>query len=1190
MTFGPFAVEPASISALGGANFTPFVNRLLATEIAAHGIAGAALETTYRDNLADGGVDAGLRSSIATRWVPQGESAWQFKAGDLAPSKCRDELKGAVKALETLKGGGKYRLVLGKSLTPQMIGRRRGALIATATELGIALTDDSIEVLTADTLAQWVEEYPALAVNRLLGSIGRLGQTFDEWSSSNQHMTQWTTSERRSLEIAGIRNFIEGSGLPPDIHVEGFSGLGKTRLVLEALRGQPYESLVVYAPAADSFQPLNLGDLQHQRRTAIVVLDECDAKAHDIYASVLPANTSLRLITIGEPSGRSTRSPMLGIHGLEDEAMNELLRANQPSLWPEAVRVVTEVAAGNVDYAFRASRALTEHETTSAKELITANDVRSFLASQLPDGALFLGCCALALFSRLGFDGEVASELAVVAQGLNIDERDLRSAAIALDQRGLLSQQGRYRSVGPHPVALYLADRGWAEFGGAIVRDLLPTLDGDLTERLFRRATEIGDPNVVRAAVAHLLTPHGPLGTWERLGYGGNGRLLTHVAVLAPGTVTDHLISLVGGTSDGDLLAMRGIRRDLVWTLEKLAWHSATFVASADLLLRLAVNENEDYANNSSGTWVGLFGTMLPGTATDPETRMQYLRRTADSADPRVRRLVVRAADHALDTHETIAVSGELQGGAIVAPRGMPATYSDAWQYRNEAIDLLRRLSDDQDPETSAPALKALINCIHASLEIEANRRHLGDVFATLDSSRLRVVRGEIADLEALFDRTDVQDGRAPAVQELRAALPRETDADKLWTLAHTHSWDRQADVLPRDLSTLVNRLGENGPPALLQLLQEPSLPAAHQVGRLLAELASDSDRYLIDLSTVSTGSIGEAAIGYLWAKVEGGHEDAFDSFIDGLDLPPITALDLTARGPATDRAWERAVSLLPSLSVRDGAVRLFRWLRELDQTLISELVDAWMARMSSQADYNAVVDLVALYLHGREVVDGPLRATVDRLAAERRQFPQLGQQSWDWAQLARRQLMSNPSALVELLIDLVDGDALRIYEGSEEMKLLQQAIAAAGPDAWAGIMGRIVDGAWRVGFTARGWLAAAVDLDVAKLWVGEDADRARTLAWTAPVGGAELPEVVRYLLEKFGEDDEVAAALAGQFTSGFWTGPESDRVKSQIEQVKKWANRRGEASPVIEWTRRLLEHLNARLRTVEQREAEERS
>src|SRR4051812_40069876 len=121
--FGPFTVAPDRVASLGNA-FTVFVNRLVTSEARASDLAGTSVRTTHRDNVSDEGVDAAVVSDVATEWIPAGESAWQFKAGDLKPGACKAELRGATFAQDILRGGGQYRLVLGTSLTPAKMDKR----------------------------------------------------------------------------------------------------------------------------------------------------------------------------------------------------------------------------------------------------------------------------------------------------------------------------------------------------------------------------------------------------------------------------------------------------------------------------------------------------------------------------------------------------------------------------------------------------------------------------------------------------------------------------------------------------------------------------------------------------------------------------------------------------------------------------------------------------------------------------------------------------------------------------------------------------------------------------------------------------------------------------------------------------------------------------------------------------------
>jgi hypothetical protein len=275
--FGPFSVAPGQISALG-TGFTPFVNELLRIESSAAKLDGGQLTTTYLDNVGDEGVDAGLRRAAGTKYIPPGDSAWQFKAGDLTPSKCKQELRGPQghgesAALNVVRAGGKYRLVLGADLTDAKVRRRREALEEEATTLGIDLQPGMFEVLNASDLAAWAQEHPALAVSPLLHGITNVAHNFAQWSASNRLTSPWVDAPSRDTLTRAIREFVMTGAV--DLHVEGVSGVGKTRAVLEAIRGQDFEPLVAYVYAADALPASLIHQLQTQVRHTILVVAEC---------------------------------------------------------------------------------------------------------------------------------------------------------------------------------------------------------------------------------------------------------------------------------------------------------------------------------------------------------------------------------------------------------------------------------------------------------------------------------------------------------------------------------------------------------------------------------------------------------------------------------------------------------------------------------------------------------------------------------------------------------------------------------------------------------------------------------------------------------------------------------------------------------------------------------------------------
>jgi hypothetical protein len=1185
---GPFAVTPTQITGLGAA-FTPFVNALLRVEVAAAGLSGSLITTTYQENVGDEGVDAGLSRVVETRYIPAGDSAWQFKRGDLPPAKCKTELAGAAGALAILRAGGRYRLVLGVDINDSKVKRRRAALREEATRLGIGLADDSIEVLTASDLAEWAEKHPSLAVSQLIGGIRGSVEDFTEWAGSRGAMTTWVDSLSRQSVIAKIHQLIETDDQVA-LHLEGVSGLGKSRTVLESLRGRPYEALVIYVRDAETFPPSLIRHLTGAGRVAILVVDECDQKQHKSLATALPVESALKLITIGEPGPSRSETPPVALPPVEDDTMTAILQHNRPNLWPEAARFVADIAAGNVRLALVLAQAVEQEPRASAARLITPDIIKTYVTEALPSGTGFSAGCALALFSRIGFDSEPAGELRLVTTALDLDLGEVRAAARTLTDLGLLTPKGQFRSVAPQPLAVYLAARAWEDFETPIIARLMPALDIYLTERLLQRAAEIGPSAPVRRAVYALLDRSDVFGSLAALVGGGFSHTLTQLAILAPGQVSDLLGQIIADATDDELQAATTVRRDLVWTLEKLAWHAETFEPAADALLRLAINETENFGNSASGTWLSLFLVMLPSTAADPKIRLAYLTRVSSSADTRVRMLATKAAVGGLQLHETAMASAERQGGVVVAPRGRPATYGDVWQYQRAAIRLVRQLVDDPDVAIAGAALSALVTAIHPFLEYEAVRGDLFDALGSLPDEGLRRVRTEVTHLQGLFNRVSGVEDRQAGLDILVAGLPAPSSPDELRALAHSKRWDLEEGELQRRITDAARAvLAEVDNQALLDLLAE-ELPAAFELGRALADLAAGGEIFEA-LTPLATGPNSAALAGYLWGLVESGDKAAFDAFLDsevGLDLAPLVRLRLTVRGPKSDVGWRRVEELTAELPVRQAANGLFGWHVNVEIDHLATLLASWIDRVDDQYDYNAAVDFVAMALFQRPGWIDELDDLVVRLVDLRGQFPEIGQQNWDWTQLAKRQLDRRPFELLQSALYLIDSGELRLFSPGEETELLREACRRSGAAGWDLVMSMLTAGSWRIHMDIRGWLVDQFPADDVVAWIGADVERAKLVAAIVGTGGEAPNPVTRYLLEHFGEDGRVASSVARDFISGSWIGNESDRAASQIAQLRRWLESPSEPVGVKRWARQMIASLEHQRLAALEREAEE--
>jgi len=404
---GPFAVTPAQVSALGPA-FTRVVNALLRAEIAVAGLSSVAITTTELENIGDQAVDVGITRAVESRHIPAGESAWQFKRGDLPPARCKEELKGATQALEVLRNGGQYRLVLGVDLNDLKVRNRRKALIAQAKDLGIGLaSDDAIEILTASDLAEWVELHPSLAVSQVMGGLRGSVEDLAGWSDSDGASTKYVESEARKQAVKSIQDFVVGTE-STSMRLEGVSGLGKSRAVLEALRVQSYEATVIYVREADKFPASLVRYLTGEGRIAVIVVDECDSRTHKNLAAAMPAGSRSRLITIGEPEpSRSERQPT-SLPPMESHTLAEVVRLNRPVIGPESATFVSEIADGNVRLALVLADAVAQSPDIIAGRLINIDLIRTYVTESLPSGTDFLASAVLALFTRVGVFVDVA--------------------------------------------------------------------------------------------------------------------------------------------------------------------------------------------------------------------------------------------------------------------------------------------------------------------------------------------------------------------------------------------------------------------------------------------------------------------------------------------------------------------------------------------------------------------------------------------------------------------------------------------------------------------------------------------------------------------------------------------------------------------------------------------------------------
>jgi hypothetical protein len=1188
--FGPFAVRAEQIVSLGPESFTEFINKLLDVENAAVGWVGQTLRTTYRYNVNDGGVDAALIASQGTKWLPAGDSVWQFKSGDFSAGDCASELKKATRAIELLRGGASYRLVLGFGLTETMMSERLAALEGAARELDLDVSEGLFAVYGADSLASWASDHPALAVLPLLQGLGHLALDHATWASGGLQYP-WVASETRDERIALIRNAIQTERT--HFHIEGDQGVGKTRLLMEATLGRDFTPLVAYIQDAGGPAHAYIRQLLVQNRPAVVILDECGRRQHEKFRDTIPANGNLLLISIGEREVYPIDSPTILVANTDEADIATILEGSHSSLPVEARRFLAANSEGNIRQALVFATHLSRGGNATALEIAAANDFKSLLADIVSGRDDFLGAAVLALFERLGWEGEVASELDFVAGEFGIERSLLEQVAGDLQEQGFLRVQGRYRSVGPHPLALYLASQAWHRIGVERLLQAVSRMPPQLAQRFFSRAAALGDFEPTRTAIESLLLhPGGMFGELATVADEVQGELLTQMAIVAPEAVSAHLHRLLQSATQDELRAAPG-RRALVRALEKLVWHRRTFLASADDLLRLAAAEIETWSNNATGTWLALFATQLPATAATPQERTDYLRAKAVEAEPFTRSMVAKAAAGTFTMHETVMVSGELQSGFLVEGRGTPKNRQEAVDYLLSMMSLLGDAEKDSDASVSDTARNGITSSIHFSLEIPELRDALADVVVGASERCLAEALVEISKLEGLFSRlssSDV-DGRRTALRAFTERMPTSSLLMQLATSIRLPRWDFKGDELQVRILDEVRRVFESeiaSSATITDYLREAQLPAAYELGYALGQLSPSPD---IEQSLTSFKAENFPALtGYLWGQLKSGNENAFDAFLEGplgQQLSTFEQVSLDVRGAKTERSTDRVLRKAGALSPRLGAAALSGWQKQLTDEEIRDLVTGWLGRLESQEDYNSVVDFMNMVVHGVDEVDERTDALIRRVVMLRSEYPNLAGEKWDWDQLARRTLPDNATEIAGLLLNELETSPSFIHAGDEDGAILGLCAQFEPAAVFRVLIDSLSEDHWRTQMSIRGWLLSAFPDETITDWVGSDLGRGQLVAAITPVDGDQPSVVVRTLLERFPEDDSVESSLWSGFVSGSWMGNDSQRLAGQISQLQGWLKPE-EPTGVRKWASKMLEYLGRERTSALQREAEQ--
>ena len=717
----PLEVSGEHISTLTSGSFHQLLRKLLIAEAHSYGLPLDGIHVASNITAPDGGEDGRIvweGGPDRTPFLPHRYCSFQLKSGGISPRvAAADVLASDGSVAETVRSAleqdARYIMLCSRPYTQKEISGRMEKMRDAIRGAGLCIDDERVTFQDANQIATWVNQHPSVAIwvkeQTQPGTIGPF-RSLRHWAGRAEHVgSPWVDDARlpsfRSDLCERVCKFRSV------VRVVGLSGIGKSRLALEALKDTEedvgYHSLsdlVLYAVQSESSPEAIIAAVQALADTgsrAIVVVDQCELDTHRILEGIVLRNDSrLSLVTMDDeiPPG-PLNDGTIKIDFAPDSVIDGMIEAFSPGL-PSADRDrLARFSKGFPQITISICRAWDESIPIA---FATDNDlVDAFVLGRDTgdEDDVLKSAALLSTFGLIRIDdtgGDNLGEIAAMGRGLDADS--FYAGVQELIRRGAARRRGGLAALQPRPIAMNLTERQWTEWRPETwQRILVDDLPPEYNVRAARQLALLNTTDISQPVVEHICRFGGPFDSREKFSESSNIEVLSALAEIDASVVLDQIERALDGYDD--LSEVEGeVRRRLVEALEKIAFHNDTFDGAARILLQLAAAENEIWANNATGRFKELFPILLGGTEADGRARLDFLDEAAKTDDPDQRILVAEALVAGCRTDYFHRVLGpESQGTRPALNSWTPRTAEDVHQYIEGSVSRLAEFAIGDD-------------------------------------------------------------------------------------------------------------------------------------------------------------------------------------------------------------------------------------------------------------------------------------------------------------------------------------------------------------------------------------------------------------------------------------------------------------------------------------------------------------
>lgn len=1104
-----------------------------------------------------------------------------------------------------------------------------------------------IEVWGQSKVIGFLEPFPSLAseVNGR-SQVSFLNQV--SWSKQEDMKKKFEEDEEKTATIKQIQDVLRNNTEAIHICVTGEPGIGKTKLVFEALKDEDLKPLVLYFDSSERFMDRMLNILATDDNTfeTILVVDECGSEdSAIIWRKIKHLGKRIRFISINnETADYSDITRRVEIQPLDKDGLLKIIGSygtppDQAHRWVEYCGGSPRVAhVIGLNLKFNPEDVLKPDSSNLWQRYIVGSDNKD--SNEVAERRIVLRY--ISLFRRFGFKETYSAEGKAIAKYIeknhpNITLNQFNSIIYILRNIKIL-QGNTTLYITPKALHVWLWREWWVNYGNNIdVYELCIDLPEKLQEWFFEMF-EYAEDDESQRIVRELLGPEGPYNRADYIKTKRGGRYFLALTPANPKLALDCLERTIGTWSKEELLLFTEGRREVIWALQKISVWNDLFSGSAKLLLQLAEAENESWANNASGVFSELF-SLAPGkvapTEAAPLKRFPILQDGIKSNSVDRRFLIINACDEALEAHHfTKNIDSEYQGLRKEPQLWMPATYDEWYTEYRRIWQFLECLHGTLTPEENKRIIDILCNRSRGLLGISSLSEM---VISTLE----KLSRNETLDKKTILETV------SSIVHYDSKTLPKAT-IDRLNSIQNAIIGNDYRSRMKRYVGMILledmfdDREGKSS--KFNQKIKELAFESLSNSELLSAELSwvvtdeakngylfgyelGQLDTNLSIIQEIFTQIKSDAkpnncifAGGYLRALFER-DKDGRDAFLDELSQDeklrryvPI----LTWRSGISDRAGLRVLSLMKDGRAEWDQLGLFNMgavVCGLSEEVFHKWIEFLLQKEGALAS-SIAINLFSFYYTGNDEKNGkkmPMDITY-RVLSHTGFFDVKANHNpnnldeYCWGKVAHEYISDHPQMASNIATIILEhfglNNTIFSYPYHEIQKILKEVMGQHSRETW-NLIFKILAPPYNLrSYSLSRWLRgdelennesqpplSSVPQDMLWDWVEEDKNsRASYLASFVPNSLTNFNSnigLARELLIRYGGDSSVRENLFANFSSEFFWGVESEHIEKKMRKLEL-VKVEEKNEIVIQWIDEFITLLNTRLDGAKTREERE--